>query len=347
VHIAIIDDNATNLKVYASVVARIPGVASKGYQSSVEGLAACTESEPDLIVLDFHMPDLDGIEFIQAYRKAKPNAHTPIVMITGELDREVRRRALDVGASDFLSKPADPFEFVARVRNLLSAVEDRRLLEQKNAVFAGGTSTIINKASDHEVETINMLMRAVEYKDNRSGMHVQRIGQYAAVLARGLGRPQDEQRLLLLAAPMHDVGKAAVRDSILLKPGKLSPQEFEEIKQHTLVGHEILKKATTPILKLGAEIALSHHERWNGEGYPHGWARDRIPLSARIVAVADALDAMLSDRPYHMALSTEAAFQQIKINAGLFYDPLVAASAEKNEGELLAIASTFADSAVA
>lgn len=344
--VAIIDDNATNLKVYVNVVSHIPGITTKTFQSSAEGLKWCGETEPDLIVLDYHMPTPNGIEFIQEYRRTRPAAQTPIVMITGEQDKELRRQALDIGASDFLSKPADPVEFLARVRNLLNAVENRRLLERKTAVVANASASALHEASAHDVETINLLMRAVEYRDNHSGMHVIRIGQYAALLARGIGRPLDEQRDIMLAAPLHDIGKCAVRDGVLLKSGALTPADWESIHQHTIVGHEILSKATIPILKLGADIALSHHERWDGAGYPNRLAGAAIPLAARIVAVADAFDAMLSDRPYRRALAHEKAFEELRTHAGIFYDPGITEAAEARRDEMLAIASTFADNTV-
>jgi putative two-component system response regulator len=343
--VAIIDDNATNLKVYVNVVSHIPGIATKTFQSSAEGLAWCRDTEPDLLVLDYHMPTPNGVEFIQEYRKMRPTAQTPIVMITGEADREVRHQALEAGASDFLSKPADPVEFLARVRNLLSAVENRRLLERKASVVSDASASALHQASTHELETINLLMRAVEYPDNRSGMHVVRMGQYAALLARGIGRPVDEQRLLVLAAPLHDIGKVAVRDSVLQKAGTLTPAEWEMVRHHPLAGYDILKNAGSPILRLGAEIALNHHEYWNGDGYPHGLAGADIPLSARIVAVADAFDAMLSDRPYRRALPHEKAFSELGLFAGVRYDPVVVGAAEANRAQMLEIASSFADNA--
>ena len=177
----------------------------------------------------------------------RPSAQTPIVMITGDQDREVRHQALEIGASDFVSKPADPVEFLARVRNLLSAVENRRLLERKSAVVTDASSSALHQATTNEVETINLLMRAVEYRDSlQPGMHVVRIGQYAALLSRAIERPLDEQRMLIMAAPMHDLGKVAVRDGVLLKSGTLTPEDWEHVRQHPVVGHDILKRATAP-----------------------------------------------------------------------------------------------------
>jgi response regulator RpfG family c-di-GMP phosphodiesterase len=345
--VTIIDDNLTNLRVYVNVISHIPGITTKTFQSSAAGLAWCKETEPDLLVLDYHMPTPNGIEFIQEYRKMRPAAQTPIVMITGEQDREVRRKALDVGASDFLSKPADPVEFLARVRNLLGAVESRRLLERRTAVVSDASVHALQDATAHEAETIHLLMRAVEYKENQSGMHVVRMGQYAVLLARGLGLSAEDQRTLMLAAPMHDVGKVAIPEGVLLKPGTLTAAEWESVRQHPAVGYAILKSGTSVVHKAAAEIALNHHERWNGEGYPNGINGEAIPISARICAVADAFDAMLADRPFRRALAHEQAFDELHTRAGIFYDPGVIRVALGRRAEMLAVAAQFADNTAA
>ncbi len=308
--VVIIDDNATNLKVYVNVVSHIAGVETRTFQSSSEGLAWCKETEPDLLVLDYHMPTPNGIEFIQEYRRMRPTAQTPIIMITGEQDRELRRTALDIGASDFVSKPADPVEFLARVRNLLTAVESRRLLEKKSLVVADASASALHQAAAHDVETINLLMRAVEYVDNPSGMHVVRIGQYAALLARGIGRPLDEQRQIMLAAPLHDAGKCAVRDTVLLKNGPLTPAEWEEVRRHPDVGYEILKRATVPRIEARRRDRARPSRALEWRRLSEGLAGTAIPLAARIVAVADAFDAMFTDRPYRGALAARESLRR-------------------------------------
>jgi putative two-component system response regulator len=345
--VAVIDDNAVNLKVYVNVISHIPGVQTKTFQSSAEGLAWCTNNELDLLVLDYHMPPPDGVTFIKEYRKAKPAAQTPIIMITGEQDKEIRRQALDVGASDFISKPADPVEFVARVRNLLSAVESRRELMRQSAAATDQGAQALHAATMHEAEAVNLLMRAVGYRENRSGMEHVRIGEYAALLARLVGRTLEEQRLLLIAAPLHDVGKVGIPDSILLKPGGLTAPELSVVHRHPELGHAILVAGSATIFKLGAEIALGHHERWDGEGYPEGIAGERIPLAARIVAVADAFEAMLSEKPYRHALPFEKAFEELHRQAGVFFDPAIVAAALSHREEMLAVASQFGDGMVA
>lgn len=343
--VAIIDDSPTNLKVYASVLARLPGVEAKPFGSSAEGLVWCKANEPALIVLDYHMPNPNGLEFLQDYQRARPTAQTPIVMITSEQDRKLRHNALELGAADFLTKPADPTEFLVRIRNLLTVVQSRQFLEQRSAVLAGASKIALHDAASSGAETITLLMRAVEHPDDPSGMHVIRIGQYAALLARAVGLSIEEQRLLMLAAPIHDIGKAVVPDTLLQKPGKLTHEERLIVRAHPSAGYEMLKNARSPELQLGAEIALSHHEHWDGGGYPNGRAGAAIPISARIVAVADAFDAMLSDRPYRNALPFEQVFAELRNQSGAQFDPAVTKAAELNRAEMLGIASTFAAAA--
>ncbi len=314
--VAIIDDSPTDLTIYATVLARIPDVEAKAFGSSAEGLEWCKANEPALIVLDYHMPKPNGLEFLQEYKRARPTAQTPIVMVTSEQDRKLRHNALDLGAADFLTKPADPTEFLVRIRNLLTVVQSRQILEQRSAVIAGASEIALRGAANSGAETITLLMRAIEYPDDRSGMHVIRIGQYAALLARALGLSVGDQRLLMLAAPMHDIGKVVVPDALLQKRTPLTHEERLLLRTHVPAGYEMLKNARAPELKLGAEIALGHHERWDGGGYPNGRAGTAIPISARIVAVADAFDAMLSDRPYRNAMPYEQAFTELHNHAG-------------------------------
>lgn len=342
--VAIIDDNVTNLKVYVNVVSHVPGVTTQTFQSSADGLEWARHTEPDLIVLDYNMPHPNGVEFIEEYRKIRPTAGTPIVMITADQDREVRHKALDAGANDFLSKPADPVEFLARVKNLLAAAQNRKLLEQRTSIVADAVRQALHDATNHEIETVNSLMHAVEYRDNASGMHVIRMGQYAALLGRGLGLSAEDQRVLMLAAPMHDVGKVAIRDAVLLKIGSLTPAEFEHVRTHATVGYQLLRNGKGPVLKMAAAIAHGHHERWDGEGYPGALHGDAIPLPARICAVADAFDAMISERPYRHALSPDRAFEELHNHSGIFYDPAIVSVALAQRADMLAIASSFADS---
>ena len=303
-----VDDNSTNLKVYTTIAAQIGGTHAQTFVSSAAALVWCRSHEPDLIVLDYRMPAPNGIEFIQQYRAIYPQTDTPIVMVTGEKDREVRHRALESGASDFLNKPADPVEFLTRVRNLLALRERGKRLESRANTLAAEVRAATKEIADREHETITRLMRAMEYRDNDTGMHVMRMGQYAMTIGRALQLSLAVLDMLLKATPMHDIGKVATPDHVLLKPGSLDPAEWEIMKTHALAGHDILAGSASKVLQLAAQIALNHHERWDGTGYPNAIKGSDIPLPARICAVGDVFDALISKRPYKEAWTPAAAF---------------------------------------
>jgi len=347
VELLFIDDNATNLKVYTTIAARISDVHATTFVSSAAALVWCENHEPDLIVLDYRMPAPNGIEFIERYRKLYAQTDTPIIMITAEQDREVRRRALESGASDFLNKPADPVEFLTRMRNLLVLHERGKQLANRADTLAGEVRAATKEIAGRELETITRLMRAMEYRDNETGMHVTRMGQYAEAVGRSMGLPKDEQNLLLLATPMHDIGKVATPDYVLLKPGALAPDEWAIMKDHARVGHAILAGSASTVLQQAAAIALGHHERWDGTGYPHGVLGTNIPLVARICAVGDVFDALISKRPYKEAWTPAAAFKTIERASGTHFDPMVVEAFFRCQGEILQISQRFADAAVA
>ena len=342
-----VDDNATNLKVYGAIAAQLAGSRATSFLSSAAALAWCEGHEPDLIVLDYRMPAPDGIEFIRQYRFRYPRADTPIIMITGERDRDVRHRALESGASDFLNKPADPVEFLTRMRNLLALHERGKQLENRAATLAAEVRAATHEIAGRELETITRLMRAMEYRDNETGLHVTRMGQYAETLGRAMGLSASEQHMLLLATPMHDIGKVATPDAILLKPGPLTPHEWEIMKDHARVGNDILTGSASRVLQLAAEIALSHHERWDGSGYPHGTKGTDIPLAARICAVGDVFDALVSKRPYKDAWDKAAAFKAIQSGAGKHFDPLIVEAFVQSRAEIERILQRLTDGTVA
>jgi putative two-component system response regulator len=347
VRVLIVDDSPTNLLVYLAIVAQVAGTESTTFTSSAEALAWCATTEPDLMILDYRMPAPDGLTFIEKYRALRPQSATPIVMITVEADRGVRHRALELGASDFLTKPADPVEFLARVRNLLALRQSRVALRDRAESLQEAVERATRKIVEREEETIQRLMRVAGFRDNETGNHVTRMGQYAALLGGLLGMSAAEQRLLLLATPMHDIGKVSTPDSILLKPGPLTPEEWVIMRQHTTVGHSVLEGSSSHILQLAAEIALGHHERWDGTGYPGGLSAETIPRSARIAALCDVFDALLSVRPYKKAWSPEDAFAEIERSAGSHFDPAIVKAFLGDRERVLAIRRQFSDDVVA
>jgi len=347
VELLFVDDNATNLKVYTTIAARIEGTHAQAFVSSAAALVWCESKEPDLIVLDYRMPAPNGIEFIQQYHRLYPRTDTPIIMITGEQDREVRHRALEAGASDFLNKPADPVEFLTRVRNLLALRERGKQLENRAATLAEEVRAATKEIQDREHETITRLMRAMEYRDNDTGMHVMRMGQYAMTLGRALELSAADQEMLLLATPMHDIGKVATPDHILLKPGALSPDEWAIMQTHAQAGHNILAGSASKILQHASLIALNHHERWDGTGYPNRLKGTDIPLAARICAVGDVFDALISKRPYKEAWTPAEAFKAIEKTAGLHFDPMIVEALFCCKNEIEQILHRFTDETVA
>ena len=346
--IVFVDDNVTNLKVYSHLARQLAvPVDVETYSVSAEGLARCEHAEPDLIVLDYRMPEPDGLEFIRRYRFMRPNSDTPIIMLTADQDREVRHQALALGASDFLSKPADPVEFLSRVRNLLTLRERGQRLANHAALLAEEVKQATRDIVERERDTTTRLMRAMEYRDNDTGMHIVRMGQYAHMLAQVMGLPEAEQELLLHATPMHDIGKVSTPDNVLLKPGKLDPNEWVVMKDHARAGYDILAGSSSKVLQMAAEIAHYHHEKWDGSGYPDGLSGKDIPLSARICAVSDVFDALMSDRPYKRAWRFEDAMGLIQRESGKHFDPMVAQWFLRSHKAVQDILHRFADDVAA
>lgn len=341
--VLIIDDNATNLRVYGAIVSRIPDVDVHTFNSSSEALAWCVQTEPDLLVVDYRMPEPDGLAFIVEYRALWPDAETPIVMITAEQDRHVRHRALEIGASDFLTKPPDPVEFQARVRNLLALHQSRIALRSRAASLASEVERATREVIEREEETIQRLMRAAEFRDNETGNHILRMGQYAALVGRDLGMSAPDQRMLLLGTPMHDIGKVSTPDRILLKPGPLTAEEWVIMRDHAFAGYSMLEGSSSRILQVAAEIALRHHERWDGGGYPGGLRGEAIPIFARVAAVADVFDALISVRPYKPAWSLDDAFAEIERCMDAHFDPAVARVFLGARSDVLEIERRFRD----
>jgi len=318
----IVDDNATNLILFRHLLQKLDGAEVQSFSDSVAALDWCSANEPDLILLDYMMPVMDGLEFIRRLRRMPDRADVPVVMVTADTESDVRHQALELGAQDFLTKPVDKVELIARVRNLLALRKSLRQLANRAAWLAEEVKKATAEITAREKEAILRLSRAAEYRDPETGMHLLRMSNYTRLIAAQLGLPDAEQELLLDAAPMHDIGKVGTPDHILLKPGKLTPEEFGTMKQHATIGYEILRDSVSPLLQCAAELALAHHEKFDGSGYPRGVAGGAIPLHGRIVAVADVFDALTSERPYKKAWPLADAAEFLRKNAGSHFDPV-------------------------
>jgi putative two-component system response regulator len=342
--IAIIDDNLVNLKLIEGLVRKscAPHVPLL-FQDPGAGLAWCKSNEPDLVIVDYMMPVIDGIEFIRRFRAMPGRADIPVLMVTADHEKSTRHGALEAGASDFLTKPIDGAEFSARVKNMLALRASHKKLADRAAWLAEEVARATLEIREREREMVQRLARAAEFRDPETGGHILRMAHYSRVIAEALGLPVAEQTMILEAAPMHDIGKIAIPDHILLKPGRLTNEEFAIMKTHAESGWRILKDSTSPLLDAAAEIALSHHEKWDGTGYPHGLAGENIPLYGRIIAVADVFDALTSARPYKPAWEPERAYEFFREGAALHFDPACVDAFFKRQGDILDIRARFRD----
>ncbi len=322
IKVAIVDDTEINLTLMKHLLKKHDGCVSYCFSDSAEGLQWCLDNAPDLIIVDYMMPPPDGLEFIQRFRAATHGGiGIPILMITANDQKEVRYKALEAGANDFLTKPVDTVEFHGRLKNMLVLRDSQKKLADHASWLADEVKKATAQILARENEIILRLSKATDYRDPETGAHILRMAHYARHIAENLGLPEAERDLLFQAAPMHDIGKVGVPDQILLKPGKYEPEEFEIMKSHARIGYEILNNSEIPVLQAGAQIALTHHEKFDGSGYPDGRKGEEIPLFGRICAVADVFDALTSLRPYKPAWEIERAVVLLREEAGRHFDP--------------------------
>jgi putative two-component system response regulator len=319
--VLLIDDSQINLTLLEHLIRNIPQCHSISFLDPIRAIEWCHQYEPDLVITDYMMPVMNGIAFSYEFRRIVGCETIPILMVTANHEIAIRHEALIGGVTDFLNKPLDNIEFLARVKNMLGLRQSHKQL----AYQAVGLEEEIRKATAEiiarEQETIYCLARAAEFRDPETGHHIQRMSRYAEQIARCLGLSLEQQTLISVAAPMHDIGKIGIPDAILLKPDKLTPEEFKVMQQHALIGYDLLKSCQSPILKAAAEIAYSHHEKFDGSGYPRGLVTENIPLFGRIIAIADVFDALTSVRPYKRAWTIEEAFQFLQSESGKHFDP--------------------------
>lgn len=320
--ILIIDDQPMNIRVLERTLRSLGGYSCiTGVSDSRQALEEVATLQPDLIMLDLHMPHLDGYELLEQLKAHIGTTILPIVVISADITTSAKQRALELGATDFLTKPFDPSEVILRVRNLLKL----RSLHQQTLQAKGSLETKVQERTQAleraHIEMLTRLALAAEYRDDDTGEHTFRVGDASALIARRLRLADELTSELRRAARLHDVGKIGIPDSILLKPGRLTAEEFDTIKTHTKIGAELLSGGSSTLLKLAEEIALTHHERYDGGGYPQGLAGNTIPISGRIVSVVDVYDALTNERPYKKAWSHEEAVAEIIKNAGKQFDP--------------------------
>jgi putative two-component system response regulator len=318
--ILIVDDEITNIQLLRRLLERAGFTRIATTCDPRDARTLYVEFRPDLILLDLHMPNMDGLAVMQELNQIAEATYLPVLILTGDVSPEARRDALSRGAKDFLHKPFSPDEVLLRINTLLETRFLYLQIQSQNQMLDAKVRERTRELEAAQIEIIERLAKAAEFRDDNTGQHTERVGQMAALIARQIGLPDAQVSLIRRAAPLHDVGKIGIPDTILLKLGKLTTDEFEVVKTHTTIGARILSGSRFPILRLAEEIAFSHHERWDGCGYA-GISRESIPLAGRIVAVADVFDALTQQRPYKEAWPITEAIAEIERQRGRHFDP--------------------------
>jgi len=343
------DDELMNRKVAIKILTK-EGFSVVQAQNGEEALAILKTTKVDMILMDLMMPVMDGYEATKRIKEDENLCGIPLIIISALSDKGAIIKALALGGDDYITKPFDITDFRLRVKNAIKIGEYQNILKDKKLLLQTEVNEktkelqiALKEVRESEKDIISILSKMAEYRDNETSMHTLRVGEMSALLAFKLGWSEEDVQLMRLAAPMHDVGKVGIADSILLKPGKLEDDEFSIMKEHAAIGHTILSQKKTPLLNLAATIANTHHEKYDGKGYPNALSADEIPLSGAIVAVVDVFDALLSERPYKKAFSLEKTLQIIKDGSGSHFNPKLVTLFLDSIDEVLEIRARMSD----
>lgn len=344
--ILLVDDEERNIKLLQAVL-HAEGYTTVSATNGRDALDIALSSLPDLILLDIMMPGMDGFETVAALKANLTTQHIPVIMLTALDDRSSKLRALEAGAEEFLSKPIDRADLIVRVRNLLRIKEYGDFLINHNRLLENKVKERTDELQNAYRDTVFTLIRASEHKDEETGMHVRRISHYCNLLALSLNLSSSFCETILQASPMHDVGKIGIPDHILLKPGSFNQEEWNIMRTHCALGSSILADGSSPYTKMGAEIALYHHERWDGTGYPNGLSGEMIPLAARVMQICDVYDALRSKRPYKPAFEHQRAVDIITQGDGrtlpTHFDPQILHCFIKEADQFASIYAQYGD----
>ena len=335
--IMIVEDERISASVMLRVIRNNFDCVAVSHVNGFDALEDCRQTITDLILVDYQMPGMNGVDFIRRLRLDQRYEDVPIVMITAENARELRISAIEAGATDFLNKPVDFDELRVRARNLLHLRQTQIKLSDRALHLAEEVELATREVLDREEEVIWRLARAIEFRDGGTGEHIARVASISLIIAEELGLPSALCRNIYLGAPLHDVGKLGIPDSILNKPGKLTPAEYKEMQQHVSYGRSILDGSKSDLLQVAAAIASAHHEKWDGSGYPEGLSGEAIPIEGRVVALADVFDALCTRRSYKAAWHPKDALEEIRAQCGHHFDPQCVAAFEKGWSRVLKI----------
>jgi putative two-component system response regulator len=319
--ILVIDDNVLNVQILKKILTEAGFHQITSTTDSTQALNLFQEVRPDLILLDLNMPKIDGFKVMEMFTAIDPKDYLPVLVLTAEEEETHRTKALQSGAKDFLKKPYDRLEVILRSRNIIEVRLLYKQLKDQNKGLEERVESITFELRETRLDVIYRLARVAEYRDATTGAHIMRMSRYCKVMAKAAGLTPPQCELILNTSPLHDIGKVAIPDSILCKRGKLKPQEYEIMKTHTTIGSQILNGGNSAFLKMAQTIAITHHEKYNGLGYPHGLKGDNIPLVGRICSICDAFDALTSQRSYKEASKMDAALEVIIKDKGSHFDP--------------------------
>ena len=344
--ILIVDDEKANVLLLEDILENEGYVNFKSMLDSRNALDMYKKFRPDLVLLDLNMPYLDGFQVMEQLKELEKDSYAPVLVLTAQADRNTRLRALALGARDYIEKPFDITEVTQRILNMLEIRLLHNQVRDQNQLLEEKVRLRTRELEETRQEAILRLGRAAEYRDNETGMHVIRMSRLSARLAKEIGLNYEECQLMLQASPMHDVGKIGIPDEILLKPGKLNEKEWEIMKKHPEIGAEILSGGHSAVMQMAETIALTHQERWDGSGYPHGLKGEKIPLAGRIVAICDVFDALTSKRYYKEAFSIEKSMQIIEQGSGKDFEPALVETFKRVLPEIIRIVKELPDEEV-